>query len=235
MKVIRRKTKSISYHASGRINYKALDGGLIYSEPIFEITKPFSFFLLSIPRIDKLDKYEQKLNKEDNFIEAPTEANARNNFELIIVPNNFILDRVKGFLMRYEGLFDIIIAINSIKIDASGKLANRFIYSHPKNGLFSKQKYSKTYSQLLFRQKLAGKQTVIIYPPNGKGVYKMYFAVPMRIAPKIKISFSDPNLKAVIIEDKSRTNTSAHFKVKDKHGFIKELRNIVQVELDAEL
>ena len=107
----------------------------------------------------------------------------------------------------------------------------------PSEGPLNKQKYDRQYSQLLFHQKLQGVQDVIIYRPNAIGIYKMYFSVPMRKIPKIKIKFKDSDLEAIILEDENnpRTNTSARFKVKNKHGYIKKSQEIVSVELDAEL
>lgn len=67
---------------------------------------------------------------------------------------------------------------------------------------FNKQQYSQEEGPILFHQRLAGIKNVIIYRPNRDGVYKVYFAVPMRIPPKVKIHFEDTGLVAEVIENK---------------------------------
>jgi hypothetical protein len=226
-------TKAISYHSSGRINFKNLGSKSIFGEPLFDITRPFPFFHFSVPSISSLDVYPAGLTEEDFEIKVPDYANARNNFGIIIAPNDFNPEKIAGAGIRYEGLFDLIIAVNAVDTIPPSQYNDSFIYNTRQNGLFSSQKYPVNYSQLLHHQKLAGEQNVIIYNPNNEGVYKMYFAVPMQRIPEIKIHFAEDGLSAVILENEHRSNTTAHFKVKDKHGFIKEPKKITFVELDA--
>lgn len=230
------KTKSISYHTSGFIHYKNLSTKNIYGEPIFEITQLFTFIHYSIPKISLLDELSEKLDSSDHIIEAPPEANLRNTFSVSIAPEDIKLEKASDFGITFKGLFNILILINSVVVRLPKKLDRHFIHLMPSKGLFDKQKYPQPESQLFFHQKINQIQDVIIYRPNGEGVYKMFFAVPMRIIPRVKIDFSDPNLTAIILEDKSRTNTTLNFKVKDrKNNFVKEQKKIVNVELDAEL
>lgn len=230
------KTKSISYHASGFIHYKNLDTKGIYGEPIFEITKPFTFIHYSVPKISLLDEYLEDINENDHIIEAPIWADLRNNFSISIAPENSDLKNVAGFGILFKNLCSILVFMNNISIALPKNIDQHFVHLMPFEGLFSEQKYSQSDSQLFFHQKINNVQDVIIYRPNGEGVYKMFFAVPMRITPKVKIQFSDPKLTAILMDDKTRTNTTLTFKVKDnKNNFVKKPVNITNIELDAEL
>lgn len=230
------KTKSISYHASGFIHYKNLNTKGIYSEPIFEITKLFTFIHYSVPKISLLDEYSEDVNNNDHVIEAPVWADLRNNFSISITPEDSELKTIASFGITFKNLCNILVFMNKITITLPKNIDQHFVHLMPSEGLFNEQKYSKLDSQLFFHQKINNVQDVIIYRPNGEGVYKMFFAVPMRIAPKVKIQFSDPKFTAILMDDKTRTNTALTFKVKDnKNNFVKEPKDIINVELDAEL
>lgn len=230
------KTKSISYHTSGFIHYKNLDTEGIYGEPIFEITRLFTFIHYSVPKISLLDEYLENIANNDYIIEAPVWADLRNNFSISIAPENSEVKTVASFGIIFKNLCSILVFINNIVITIPKNIKQHFVHLMPSEGLFNEQKYPQSDSQLFFHQKINNVQDVIIYRPNGEGVYKMFFAVPMRIAPKVKIQFSDPKLTAILMDDKTRTNTTLTFKVKDnKNNFVKKPVNITNVELDAEL
>ncbi len=230
------KTKAISYHASGLIHYKNLDTKSIYGEPIFDVTKLFTFIHYSVPKISLLDEYLEDIDTNDHIIEAPIEADLRNNFSISIAPEDSELKTVASFGIILKNLCSILVFINNIVVKLPKEINQHFVNLMPSQGLFNEQKYPQSSSQLFFHQKINNVQDVIIYHPNGEGVYKMFFAVPMRIAPQVKIQFSDPKLTAILMDDKTRTNTTLTFKVKDsKNNFVKEPKNIINVELDAEL
>ncbi len=225
-------TKAISYHTSGRINYKNLNGGVIYAEPLFDITRAYCFFHFSIPNVSSLDEFHDPIGTNEFVIEVPSEANINQEFGLVISPLSYNGGLLAGIGITYEGLFNLIIAINPIR-SVSPSNSSSFVYFMRPKGLYEAQKYSTDHSKLLFHQKLANEQNVIIYNPNNEGVYKMYFVVPMERTPNIKITFEDPGLEAVYINDMHMTNTTVHFKVKGKQGFIKNPKKISYVELDA--
>ncbi len=230
------KTKLISYHASGLIHYKNLDTKSIYGEPIFDITKLFTFVHYSVPKISLLDEYLKEINNNDHIIETLVKADLRNNFSISIAPERSEFKTIDGFEITFKNLCNILVFINNIVITIPKNIEQHFIHLMPSEGLFNEQKYSKSDSQLFFHQKISNIQDVIIYHPNGEGIYKMFFAVPMRITPKVKIQFSNPNLTAILMDDKTRTNTTLTFKVKDnKNNFIKTPSDIINIELDAEL
>ncbi len=229
------RTKAVSYHTSGFIHYKNLNTKGIYGEPIFEITKLFTFIHYSVPKISLLDEYLENVNNNDHIIEAPVWADLRNNFSISIAPENSEFKSIASFGITIKNLCDILVFINNIVITLPKNIEQHFVHLMPSKGLFDKPKYPQSDSQLFFHQKINNVQDVIIYRPNGEGIYKMFFAVPMRIAPKVKIQFSDPKLTAILVDDKTRTNTTLTFKVKDnKNNFVKEPKDIVNIELDAE-
>lgn len=230
------KTKAISYHASGFIHYKNLEAKGIYGEPIFGITELFTFIHYSVPKISLLDEYLDDIKNTDHIIEAPVWVDLRNNFSISIAPENSEPKNVANFGLTIKNLCNILVFINNIVITLPQNMDQHFVHLTPSEGLFNNQKYPQSDSQLFFHQKINNIQDVIIYRPNGEGIYKMFFAVPMRIAPKVKIQFSDPKLTAILMDDKTRTNTTLTFKVKDnKNNFVKEPKDIINIELDAEL
>lgn len=229
--------KMISYHSSGLIHYKNLKARSICGEPIFEITKPFIFINYSVPKIALLDIYpDNSLLQTDNIIEVSINLNLRITFSIAIAPNEYQFGDINQWSLKFNGLFDLIMLFNQIQPKITSNLNKHFVYLAPLKGFLNHQKYPKSYSQILFHQKINNTQDLIIYPPNNEGIYKIYFAVPMRISPKVKIQFFNQKLSAILLENESRTNMTLSFKVKDnKNNFIKKPEKIVRVELDAEL
>lgn len=230
------KTKSISYHATGRVNYKLGDNQeyVIYSEALFNISRPFAFYHISIPKLSSLDKYEGDI-KMVNVVDVVQESDRRIDIGVVLTPNNYKNENLAGFGIRFDGLCDVVFVLDTIKIAPPAEFPDAYIYAHRQTGLFSTQQFSEEESPILFHQKLAGVKDVIIYRPNREGVYKVYFAVPMRIPPKLTVHFEDEGLVAEIVENRFYTTTTLSFKVKGRGGYIKEPRVIKYVELDAEL
>ena len=90
----RPKTKEISYHSSGLIRYKNLNHKGIFAEPISEISTPFTFLHISVPKINLLDQYKNKPDINEECLEAPTEADGRSNFSVTISPNEYFSDSI---------------------------------------------------------------------------------------------------------------------------------------------
>ena len=103
----------------------------------------------------------------------------------------------------------------------------------PSKGLFTHGLLDKGTALIRFHQTISQTNGMIIYPPNGEGVWKIVFAVPMRIPPNMKIRFED---EALTVEELSKSVAVVRFCVKDRNGdTIKEARRIMEIVASAEL
>lgn len=91
-----------------------------------------------------------------------------------------------------------------------------------------------------YHQALTGSTGPILYHPNGEGVIRLIFSVPMRIAPKFKVELADPDLH-VSDQDVRREGRSEKvmlkFKVRNQRigQIMRQGVAVKSIELDAEL
>lgn len=227
------KGASVSYHASGFINYHNLQNKGIYGEPIFEITKPFCFFSYSVPSIKKLDIYNKPVSENDTVLELLGASDNRLNFDCVIAPWDFLNPEIPSLSIRYERLFSFSVLIHTIPILVLPELNHYFHYLTPPIGIYNESSFNKETALLNFHQKINNTQNLIIYSPNKEGVYRIIFSAPMRIPPEVRIEFEEDGLQAEILE---LSYTNLKFKVKDKFGqTLKSEVKIRGIELNAEL
>ncbi len=227
------KGASMSYHASGFINFHNLRNQGIYGEPIFQITTPFGFFSYSVPSIEKLDIYNKPVSENDIVLEISEALEGRVNFDCVIAPWDFINPTAQGVGIRYEGLFSFSVFIHTNPLLTLSELDEYFHYLTPLAGIYSESAFNKETALLNFHQKIHNTRNLIIYSPNKEGVYRITFSVPMRIPPEVQIEFEERGLQVEILE---LSYTNLKFKVKDKFGqTIKNEVKIRSIELNAEL
>ncbi len=227
------KGASVSYHASGFINFHNLRNQGVYGEPIFKITKPFGFFSYSVPSIEKLDIYKKTVSENDIVLEIPEALVGRVNFDCVIAPWDFVNSTTQGIGIRYEGLFSFSVFVHTNPLLTLSELDNHFHYLTPLAGIYSESAFNKETALLNFHQKIHNTRNLIIYSPNKEGFYRIIFSVPMRIPPEVHIEFEENGLYAEILE---LSYTNLKFKVKDRFGqTIKNEVKIKSIELSAEL
>jgi hypothetical protein len=229
-----RKGADVSYHSSGYINYKNVHSMPIFGEPIFNITKPLTFIIYSIPSIKKLDIYQDILSENDFVLVLDDIFLDRINFECIIAPWNYIIkNELPVISIRYNNLFslNILLRINNLQIPDD--LMNCFNFACPSEGVYKRPVCDKGEAILYFHQKIMNSNDIIIYSPNSLGIYRMIFAAPMVIPPKINIAFEEKDYWAEVL---NISKTNARFRVKDKYGqTIKRESKIKEIILNAEL
>ena len=91
-----------------------------------------------------------------------------------------------------------------------------------------------------YHQALIGSIEPILYPPNGEGIIRLIFSVPMRVAPKFIIELVDPQLH-VTEQDVQREARSEKvmlkFKVRNRRTgeVIRQQGAVKSIVLDARL
>ena len=225
------KGARISYHASGLIRFHNLSNSGIYAEPIFNITKPFAFIRYSVPSIEKLDLFSKAPSVEDVILNIPDHNNGRINFDYAVAPWNFV--SADSISIRYGNLFSFNISLNTEEYSMPSALNEAFQYLTPERGLYSHTAFDRDTALLHFHQKINQTKELIIYPPNGEGVYTIIFSVPMRIAPDVKIEFIQSEYQSEVLVV---SYTHLKYRVKDSSGnIVKTEVQIARIELDAEL
>lgn len=228
----RDKRKRISYHASGCVRYHNISKSINCFEPITGVTQPNIVAAFIIPRIDKLDISDTPPTDEDFVIPMNWSSKSKIQFTFIVAPWNMQSNSVH-IAIRYKDIFSFILQISESEISIPSELENHFIFMTPERGLFEQQVIDNDNALILFHQKINETKTIIIYPPDGEGVWKIICAVPMRIPPNLSIRFQDNSYSFDVV---SKTVSVVKFKVKDKHNHtVKKEVAISEIILDAEL
>ena len=232
-----RKGIEISYHTTGCINYKDVKLNRIYGEPTYNITRVFTFAVISIPDIARLDFIEGENTEEDNIFEIPDTISSRVNINLVIAPYGYYekdMDNLVVAKISYFHVLDLIIILGG-DLQIPENLKEYFVYYSPTIGIFDRQQTDKHSALIMFHQKANQSRGMIIYQPNRDGVWKIIHTVPMRIPPHISIAFDDQMYSAEKIEGESTVAVSK-FRVKNKYGHnVKKVVQINEIELDSRL
>lgn len=119
-------------------------------------------------------------------------------------------------------------------------LEHHFITLTPHSGLFPQQQMEEPQAMISYHQALTGAKDAMLYAPNGEGVIRMIFPVPMRIAPRFNIELVDPELHVSdqdIRRDGRSETVMLKFKIRHRKSgqIIRKPIAIKSIELDAEL
>lgn len=226
----RPKRKKISYHSSGCVRYHNVESDSKYFEPISGITQLNNFCTWSIPDVEKLDESES-IESDDDYTLKCDAFDGRVCFRFCMAPWNLVVD-LPNVAVRYNNQFSLVIIMHSLDIELPNEVNDHFLTIAPANGFFEKQAISNDQALISYHQMVQG-GTDIVYSPNGEGVYKIICSVPMRVPPKLGVTFDDDTLQAEVAKS---TNSHVRFKVKDKNGnTIKSEVPILSLFLDSEL
>jgi hypothetical protein len=78
-------------------------------------------------------------------------------------------------------------------------------------------------------------RTMIVYPPNPAGIWRIIPTVPMARTPEVSIEFHEPGIQVEVVGKARTPNACIQFKIKDRGGYIKTWRPIKCITLDARL
>ncbi len=231
----RKKWKKISYHGTGRIHFENISNPTIFSEPLLNISRPFTFFSYSIPTLEKLDIYYESVNKDTIVVDGSNLEIGRLTFSFLVAPVGISSEGSLvslNYSFSSDCSFSISIHLNGYNLVYPKDMENHFIFP-PMKGLFNKQVLPKEVSVIRFNQAIHREKGAILLPPNGAGIYTLIYTVPMRIRPEVTISYPDPSLKIIEV---SKTTYYLKFKVNNRYGHtLKETIVPKSIFLNAEL
>jgi hypothetical protein len=233
------KNKRITIHQSGRVNYHE-NNSSIFIAPLTQTTQPFSIYLYRVPALDKLDVHDEGIAEEDAIFDLSYLPEGSVSFSVFIGPVDFT-PQGGAIRLGYEAEgYSVVVQVYSDIFAVPVDLNEHFITMTPTSGPFAQQQMAEDQAMIAHHQALTGTSGIILSTPNGQGVFRMIFAVPMRIAPRFNIEFVDPDLH-VSDQDVQRDGRSEKvmlkFKVRNRKTkqIIRQAVEIKSIELDAEL
>jgi len=258
-----RRTKKISIHTSGRINYHFDNAAPRFIPALMDLEEPAIVVGYRVPSFDLLE-LAKDIREDDSVIEIPSDCGGVIQFHfLMIAAATAILD---GELTRFgvEGLFALacVNTTDTVQSLPSGVPDRAFTTFRPLDSLFgqaiSEQAAFLRFKRAMFandvRAAAAFSEVPIpeglieaaiavgpgLYPPNGEGVWTIVTTVEMRVAPKLKVWFHTEGFTAEVVElrpgDTRLATVRVRFRVRDSNGhYIKGVVPIKNIELDAEL
>lgn len=229
---LKQRGHKITYHTSGQINYDSKNR--IFSEPLFQITKPFYFASYSVPCIEKLD---EGVVRDDSIpINIGEPIPRRVTFTLCITPWNTMLpENFVSLNIRYNTLFALHLIIENGKIPIPNpEIEKGFIFGYPMNGFLKRIFCSPEIALIEFHKNWNGVPSFVIYSPTDEGNYRLIFNNEMARPPNIYIEFDNEGYKAEIVKNDSKVY--AIYCVRDRHGNkLKKQVKIKSLMLAAEL
>lgn len=240
-----KKTKSITIHTSGRINYHFGRREPRYVPCLLDLDVPVPIVLYSVPCINSLDELAMQ-RKDDHITELSEEHDGKFNFTFDILPA--VLPRQSGECGRFgvEGLYALSWSIytGDAGVTPDGVPDEVFTLLRPTVGL-PEQAVPEEVAYLRFRRAMYANEVNSaaeealnraeitaehieamiqagpgLFPPNNDGVWTLLASVPMRIAPRLTVDFEDPRYRADVVElrpaDTRLSTVRVRFKVFDE-------------------
>lgn len=233
------KNKKITIHQSGRVNYHQ-NGRSIYIAPLTKTEQPFQIYGYRVPALDKLDECESTGTAEDAIIDLTSLPAVPISFSVLIAPIEFNSSS-HAVKLSYEAEgYSVVVQLDAVTLAAPEGLEDHFITLTPNAGLFAEQQMAEGQAMIAHHQALNKTVGPIVYTPNGEGVIRVIFAVPMRIAPLFVIELVDPELY-VSDQDVQRDSRSEtvmlKFKVRRRSSreVVRQTVDIKSIELHSEL
>lgn len=235
---LRTKSKRITIHQSGRVNYHE-NGNSIFIEPLTRTTRTTCLYGYRIPALEKLDLH---LNEPggDAIFDLSDLDDGPVSFSVLIGPLSLAtLGKVVKLAYESEG-YSLVIAVDTTPISVPLGYENHFTTLTPQRGIFLEQQMAEDQALIFYHQALTGSKGAVLYHPNGEGVIRLIFSVPMRVSPKFKIELVDPMLHVSeqdVQRDPRSDKVMLKFKVRNRYTgqIVRQEVAISSIELDAEL
>jgi len=232
----RAKDKEITIHQSGRINFHEI-GRSIYVEPLAEILKTTAIYRYRIPKISWLTTFDSAPDVEDCEFDLSDLADEAHSFSVLIAPEA-TAPNARAIKLGYLKRYALIVVLDAQPYVPPPDLSEHFVTLMPDVGTTTSQAMEEDQALIAYHQALQETKGLIVYGPNGNGVWQVVFAVPMREAPKLTIELDDPALFVDDIERVSRVATATvRFKVKSRatKAVIKAPVQFRSIKLNARL
>ena len=235
----RQKSKRITIHQSGRVNYHE-NGNSIFIEPLTRTSRATCVYAYRVPALEKLDFHSDELGDDDAIFDLSDLGDGPVSFSVFIgLPS--LVPPGKAVKLAYDvDGYSLTIAVDVVPVPVPPDYENHFTTLTPERGIFLEQQMAEDQAMISYHQALTRSDGMVLYHPNGEGVIRMIFSVPMRIAPKFKVELVDPELH-VTEQDVQRDDRSEKvmlkFKIRNRRTgqIIRHEVAIKSIELDAEL
>lgn len=233
------KNKRITIHQSGRVNYHE-NGSSIFIAPLTQTTQTFRIYCYRIPSLDKLDMHDADFAEEDAIFDLSDLPEGPVSFSVLLGPGHFT-SQGRAIKLGYEAEgYSVTVQVDPITFVVPSELNEHFTTLTPDRGLFPQQQMAEDQAIISYHQALTGASDAILCAPNGEGIIRMVFAVPMRIAPRFKIELVDPEFHVSDLDtqrDAKSEKVMLKFKVRNRktRQIIRHAVAIKSIELDAEL
>jgi hypothetical protein len=217
-----RKTKSITIHTTGRINYHFHPKHTNYAPCLMDLEGPVLVAMYSIPSIALLDEQVHP-EPTDSLEIVPDEVVGRLSFRFDVLPAGRPPEKHELCRFGVEGLFalscvatpggggvplgDGILDGGFTTVCSTGMLTSqaiaeevaflrfkRAMYANAMNGDPTSLRVPQEGDALRVEAMMALQP--FIYPPNQEGVWTCITTVPMREAPKLEVIFADSRYEA---------------------------------------
>jgi hypothetical protein len=224
------------YHTSGQVNYH----GWVAVEPLFYdplamISEPRLVITVSIPEAARLDKLDKKPSDSDVILQIAKEIGiARFTLGVAFFPRNHESPPNALLRLDYDIFSVVLIRLPDPPVPAG--LDQHFHHIAP-DGPHNGRQLTKNLAMLAYHQERVNQREIFIYPPNGEGVYSLFASVEMRVVPRVKIRFADPELRIEVLQDRARPMMIPFRIFRGHQRVVKaDLRGEIEsIELDAEL
>lgn len=235
----RPKSKRITIHQSGRVNYHE-NGQTIFIEPLTRTTRATCIYGYRVPALEKLDLHLEKASEEEAVFDLTEAGDGPVCFSIFVGPPA-LAPPGRAIRLTYDAEgYSLAIAMDAGAIAVPTGYEDHFTTLTPDRGPFLEQQMAEDQAMIAYHQALTGSRGLVLYQPNGEGIIRMIFSVPMRIAPKFKVELVDPELH-VTEQDVQRDGRSEKvmlkFKVRNRRTgqIIRQQVAVKSIELDAEL
>lgn len=222
----RRKTKKITIHASGRVNYHGLlNPGVNFIPCLLDLTEAMLIVLYVVPVFAALDLVGD-IRTDDHVVEMVDGAGETLGFEFSVMPSH--LAPSPGEIWRFiiEGRYGLtcVATPGAFLRVPPGVPAAAFCFVRPSSFLteqslpedeafirFQELMHANQIRQALMSSRIPKdihdqiiNETVRmgrgIQGPNGEGVWEIVCTVAMRIRPVLTVQFSNPRYRAELID-----------------------------------
>lgn len=238
---VHKTSARFSVHTSGSVNYHSA-GQLkdtIFLEPLYALTRPHLFAVISIPRPTLLDTFQNKHSGSHTSytLDIPENTSERLTFVLDLAPKAQALPTFFGAVVTYETCRIVVRAVPDF-LDVDGRMREHFVHGIPTVGAFSEAQADRPTSELEYYGALSGGAPVVLREKQGS--YVALAAQRMGRAPELRVTFDRDDLSAeqISFNAKHEPTHKVRFWIRDKSGRNRNddlRRHIRTLEYHAEL
>lgn len=240
------RTKSITIHTSGRVNYHFDKGHTAFIPCLLDLETVFPILTYVIPDVSELDTFDAP-EPQDHIVDVPDGLRGHLSFEFSVLP--LVLPGLPGEIMRcgVEGLYGLscVAQAGCAGVAKEGVPDEAFTTLRPQQ-ILPAQTVREEVAFLRFKRAMFANdvraavenepdQTNVpppdvieamiaqgpgLFHPNSHGVWTYVTAVPMRVAPKLLVEFPESRYRAEVVEirpgDTRLATVRVRFKVFDE-------------------